>query len=155
LASPSRLPPPAFPTRRSSDLDSARAAGLQVRQDLDLDPEALSTPVDAAAYRVIQEAVTNILRHAEATAVRVTVRLDADQLQLEVADDGRGAPADSLPGHGIIGMSERVRLLGGELTTRSGASGFTVAARMPARLDPCAMIPSAPRSASCWSTSRS
>ena len=117
-------------------LDSARAAGLQVRQDLDLDPEALSTPVDAAAYRVIQEAVTNILRHAEATAMRVTVRLDADQLQLEVADDGRGAPADSLPGHGIIGMSERVRLLGGELTTRSGASGFTVAARMPARLDP-------------------
>lgn len=117
-------------------LDSARAAGLRVHQDLDLDPAALSTPVDAAAYRVIQEAVTNVLRHAEATTVRVTVRLDADQLHLEVADDGRGAPDENHPGYGIIGMTERVRLLGGALSTRSDASGFTVEARMPARLDP-------------------
>ena len=119
-------------------LDSARAAGLRVHQEVDLGavPEALARPVDAAAYRVIQEAVTNVLRHANATTVRVTVRLEGDQLHLEVADDGRGAPDDGRPGHGIIGMTERIRLLGGALITRSGTSGFTVAARMPARLDP-------------------
>lgn len=125
-------------------LGRARAAGLQIHSDLTIDPGALSSSVDTAAYRVIQESVTNVLRHAEATSLQVSARLDGGELRIVVADDGRGAaagrsengPVDDHRGVGIIGMTERVRLLGGVLTTRSSSEGFTVEARMPARLDP-------------------
>lgn len=124
-------------------LDRARAAGLQIRDEVAVGAGDLSPAVDTAAYRVIQEAVTNVLRHAEATALQVTARIDNTELRIAVADDGRGKPdrgplessRAGVPGVGIVGMTERVRLVGGALTTRSSPEGFTVEASMPARLD--------------------
>ena len=89
--------------------------------------------VDAAAYRIIQESVTNVLRHSGAMQVQVSAVIEGDDLVITVADDGRGGQA--VPGFGLTGMTERVRVLGGTLTTRT-RGGFTVAARIPARLEP-------------------
>ncbi|WP_114854442.1 sensor histidine kinase [Brachybacterium sp. YJGR34] len=116
-------------------LAPARAAGLEVHEHLAADPAALSPAVDTAAYRVVQEAVTNVLRHAQATRLEVTTEVREDHLHLTVADDGRGPAEISTGGLGLVGMAERVRLLGGTLRTsgRPGG-GFTVEARLPAQL---------------------
>ncbi|WP_214404208.1 sensor histidine kinase [Pseudonocardia lacus] len=106
-----------------------REAGIEVTALVDVDPAALPPPVDAAAYRVLQEALTNVVRHSGARRARVRARLRGDELHLTVADDGRGAAAAGA-GHGLTGMGERVRLLGGVLRTRSGP-GFAVHARIP------------------------
>ncbi|MCO1660213.1 sensor histidine kinase [Pseudonocardia humida] len=108
-----------------------REAGVAVTTLVDVDPAALPPPVDAAAYRVLQEALTNVVRHSGARRARVRARLRGGELHLTVVDDGRGA-SESAPvaGHGLTGMGERVRLLGGVLRTRSGP-GFAVHARIP------------------------
>jgi signal transduction histidine kinase len=80
------------------------------------------------AYRVVQEALTNVVRHAEATKVMVLVDVRPEQLTVQVEDNGKGSNA--LPGNGLTGMRERVTALGGELVT-SNESGFRVAARIP------------------------
>jgi len=112
-------------------VDATRGVGLQVTTRIDAD--GLSPQVDAAAYRIVQEALTNVVKHARARHVEVSARLHEGVLHLRVADDGQGAsaPAD---GHGLAGMAERVRLLGGTLETRS-RDGFTVEAWLPARLE--------------------
>jgi len=79
-------------------------------------------------FRIFQEALTNVARHANATKVDVTVTLDRGRIRLEVADDGVGLP-DINPRHsslGILGMAERARRLGGECTVRSGSPRGTV-----------------------------
>jgi signal transduction histidine kinase len=92
--------------------------------------------VDLAAYRIVQEALTNVTRHAAATAAVVRVRPEGEDVLVEVEDNGTGAAGE--PGHGILGMRERVRALGGSLTTGPGPDGgFRVCARLPrARLRP-------------------
>lgn len=117
-------------------VDAAQGAGIDVATDISVDPSELSAPVDVAAYRVIQESVTNVLRHADATRARVTATIEAGRLRVRITANGRRPPGRaSATGHGIAGMTERVRLLGGSLITRSGpGAGFTVEATIPARL---------------------
>ncbi len=103
-------------------------------------PEALPSGVDLTAYRIIQEALTNVLKHAPGAATRVVVRADGNDLELRVTDAGTDStavePGDVRPpvdgGHGLIGMSERVALFGGQLRFGPGPSGgFEVVARIP------------------------
>lgn len=116
-------------------LDRARATGLKVTAHIDVDAGVLPAAVDFAAYRVIQESLTNVIRHAEARTVQVSAVLDDGRLHVTVRDDGRGAEVDRTSGVGIVGMTERVRLLGGRLdTVSSPGGGFTVDAVFPATL---------------------
>lgn len=117
-------------------IDAAEGAGIEVTTEITATSTELSDPVDAAAYRVIQESITNVVRHSGATHARVRAALSDGHLQVSISDDGRGpSPGAITGGHGMAGMTERVRLLGGSLTTRSSADGgFTVEAVMPARL---------------------
>jgi signal transduction histidine kinase len=112
---------------------SYRAAGLPVRLELIGEPMPLPSGVELSVYRIVQEALTNTLKHAGPANVTVTLAFRDARLELEVVDDGTpttvGAP---ISGQGIIGMRERVALLGGELETgpRKGG-GFRVAAQLP------------------------
>ena len=115
---------------------SARATGLTVDVALDVPDGALDGAISAAAYRVVQESLTNVLRHAAATRVTVRARVAEDRLTLRVSDDGRGAGADLVPGSGLSGMRERVALLGGSLTAGDApGGGFLVSADLPLRLE--------------------
>jgi signal transduction histidine kinase len=115
---------------------SAQAAGLGVDVTLDVPPGLLDGAIDAAAYRIVQESLTNVLRHAAATHVAVSGRVTDGRLVLRVSDDGRGAGADLVPGSGLSGMRERVALLGGSLTAGDAPGrGFRVAADLPLRLE--------------------
>ena len=114
-------------------------AGLPVDLDVDGDIAAVPPGVGLAAYRIVQEALTNSLRHAEAH--RATVRLDSSSgaLLIEVTDDGRGPNGRGSGGHGLIGMRERVAVYGGSLDVGPGPSGgFRVAANLRYETDPAA-----------------
>ena len=116
-------------------VDSVRAGGLAVDLDIERTSTALEATVDHAAYRVVQESLTNVLRHAGPTRARVTVRVDAHELVVEVTDWGRGAdPEADLPaaGRGLTGMRTRVEAAGGQFSAgaRQGG-GFHVVARLP------------------------
>jgi signal transduction histidine kinase len=97
------------------------------------EPGPLPAAVDSTAYRIVQEALTNVLRHAQATWVRVRVTRAPGELLLEVVDDGRSlGSASAGEGHGLRGMRERAQLLGGSLDAGPVHSGgFRVAARLP------------------------
>ncbi|MEV1331406.1 sensor histidine kinase [Micromonospora costi] len=108
---------------------TAGRSGLTIRTELAETPP-LPTEVDRAAYRIVQEALTNVTRHAGATAAVVRVRPDHDGVLVEIEDDGTATPG--APGTGILGMSERARALGGSLTTGPGPhGGFQVRAHLP------------------------
>ena len=107
----------------------ARRGGLDATLVVDGDRRPLPPGLDLAAYRIVQEALTNVRRHAHASAVRVHLTFAADELRIEVSDDGAG-PVTPLPGHGLIGMHERAAVYGGTLETEGGA-GFTVRAVLP------------------------
>jgi len=109
-------------------------AGLPVELSVIGEPHVLPEGVGLCAYRIVQEALTNTLKHADASRTRVNVRYAADALELQVVDDGRGSSAANgeAGGHGLIGMRERVALFGGELTTSPRAGhGYEVRARLP------------------------
>jgi signal transduction histidine kinase len=118
--------------------DNVRKTGVRVALDLgEANGRPLPPSVDLTAYRVIQEGLTNVVRHAPGSAVTVTVRRQPGALLVEVADDGRtgaAAPAESRQGagHGLAGMGERVRAAGGSLEAgvRPGG-GFSVRATLP------------------------
>lgn len=113
-------------------------AGLPVEVEVSGDERDLPPGVDLSVYRIVQEALTNTLKHAGPAQATVHLRYDPDQLHVRVVDDGRGAAAaDDGQGHGLVGMRERVELFGGELRTgpRRGG-GYEVRARLP--LDPVA-----------------
>jgi signal transduction histidine kinase len=113
-------------------LDHVRATGLAVDLEIAGDPQPLPPGVDLSAYRILQEALTNTVKHAHASAARVRVSYDRALVELEVEDDGRGAVGSPNGGHGLVGMRERVELYGGELETGPGAAGgFRVRARLP------------------------
>ncbi len=124
---------PRSPAPRLADLDAlvagVRAGGLDVWVQRQGAPAPLPSAVELAAYRIVQEALTNVTRHARARAVTVTLRY-GDGVTVEVVDDGVGGPPG--PGNGIAGMRERAAALGG--TVEAGAlpgGGFRVLARLP------------------------
>jgi signal transduction histidine kinase len=113
-------------------VSEVRAAGLPVELLVEGEPIALPPGVAVSAYRIVQEALTNVLKHAGEASARVVVRYATRELELEVADDGNGEREASDAGHGLVGMRERVALYGGELDARSRlGGGFVVRARLP------------------------
>jgi signal transduction histidine kinase len=111
-----------------------RETGLAVELSVLGEPRELPEGVGLCAYRIVQEALTNTLKHADASQARVSVRYVSDALELRITDDGRGAaPVNGdTTGHGLIGMRERVALFGGELSVGPLAGqGFEVSARLP------------------------
>jgi signal transduction histidine kinase len=113
-------------------LETVRGAGVPVEVVTRGQPRQLPPSADLIAYRVVQEALTNVVRHAGGAHARVLLDWSHDALAIEVADDGRGGAADAAGGHGLIGMRERVALYGGSLETgaRPGG-GFSVRVRLP------------------------
>src|SRR5262249_3376737 len=112
----------------------AASAGVRVALDLRADPD-VPAGVSLSAYRIVQEALTNVIRHAAPARCEVTVTARDGEVRIGVADDGPGRPvppAGHPPGHGRAGMGERALVCGGEFTAghRSG-SGFQVKARLP------------------------
>ncbi|TQM11977.1 sensor histidine kinase [Pseudonocardia kunmingensis] len=113
-------------------LRTAHDAGIRVTDEIAVAPGALPATVDAAAYRIVQEAVTNAVRHSGASHVHVAARTDGTALALSVTDDGGAVVSPGTGGHGIAGMTERARALGGQLTAGTRETGgFTVQARLP------------------------
>jgi signal transduction histidine kinase len=112
-------------------VERARATGLHVELDVDGDAP-LSPGIDLAAFRIVQESLTNALKHAAAATIWIRVRYRERDLELTVEDDGRGMTASPGNGHGLFGMRERVALYGGTCTigAREGG-GFVVTARLP------------------------
>jgi signal transduction histidine kinase len=127
-------------------VDHAVRAGLPTT--LEVAGEAITLPpsTDLAAYRIIQESLTNAIRHAGPATAAVSLTYSADGLRIEVADTGRGMPNGMAgsSGHGIVGMRERAAAAGGFLTAgpRSGG-GFQVTARLPVRTPDAAAAPDA------------
>lgn len=115
-------------------VEAARGAGIDVALDLRVSSDDLAPSVDAAAYRVLQEALTNVVRHSGARHAVVSAELREGRLDLAVSDDGRGSIGTGVDGAGLRGMAERVRLLGGQFSSRSRAGqGFSVRASIPAK----------------------
>ncbi|MEU6786613.1 histidine kinase [Nonomuraea angiospora] len=104
--------------------------GLRVTLTSDGPPRPIPAEVDVAAYRIVQEALTNVLRHAHARTARVRLCWTPGALRVEVADDGRGADGAG-GGHGLIGMRERATACGGTLHAGPGDEGFVVVATLP------------------------
>jgi signal transduction histidine kinase len=113
---------------------SVRAAGLPVNLVVSGDHAAVPAAVDVSVYRIVQEALTNVLKHADAAQVDVAIGCADEAVTIEVTDDGTEQPADPAQagGHGLTGMRERVAIFGGELCAgpRRGG-GFAVQARLP------------------------
>ncbi|HTG48012.1 MAG TPA: sensor histidine kinase [Actinomycetota bacterium] len=117
-------------------LDTVRSAGLPVELVRTGTVSDLPTGADLTAYRVIQESLTNALKHAGPASARVALDYAPDRLTIEVADDGRGPSAEPGVGHGLIGMRERVGLFGGSLqTSERPGGGFLVRAEIPVTED--------------------
>ncbi len=110
-----------------------RETGLQVELVVEGEAHELAPGLDVSAYRIVQEALTNTLRHAHSSTARVVLRWERTALHIEVADDGVGPPAQPLrTGHGLLGVRERVALFGGALVTgRSDLGGYLLAATLP------------------------
>ena len=114
--------------------DSVRAAGLPVNLVISGESAALPAAVDVSVYRIVQEALTNVLKHAGPARADVTIGCARDTVTIEVTDNGTGEPGRpaTADGHGLAGMRERVAIFGGDL--RAGprpGGGFAVRARLP------------------------
>jgi signal transduction histidine kinase len=113
-------------------LDDVRAAGLAVQLRVHGDPVALPPGLDLSAYRIVQEAVTNTLKHAQAHHADVEVTYEPAELLVEVRDDGQGPLASDGLGHGLVGMRERVKIFGGDMSAGAApGGGFVVRVRLP------------------------
>ena len=113
-------------------LRPARDSGLDATLKMTGEQRPLPAAVELSAYRIVQEAITNVLKHANASRVEVRVDYEPDALLLTIADNGTGATETASTGHGLIGMRERVQVLGGEMGTGSSSlGGFTVHAKLP------------------------
>ena len=107
-------------------------AGLPVRLQVEGDAVPLPRGVDLSAYRIVQEGLTNSLKHADASHADVTVRYEPESVQLEVRDDGVGAGETDGLGHGLVGVRERVKIYGGEMDAGTAPEGgFVLRARLP------------------------
>jgi signal transduction histidine kinase len=109
-------------------------AGIEVDWRVEGDPLPLPRALDLSAYRIVQEALTNSLKHASGSRAEVVVRYDVDALGLDITDSGGSRPAAAAAsggGHGIVGMRERAALFGGKLSAASTPGGFRVVATLP------------------------
>ena len=128
---PEYLPHPGL-ADLDSLLDDVRAAGLAVRLQVHGEPVALPPGLDLSAYRIVQEAVTNTLKHAHAHQAEVDVHYEPHDLRVEVRDDGRGPTTGDGLGHGLVGIGERVKIFGGDLSAGAAPTGgFVLRARLP------------------------
>ena len=123
------------------DLDAlvadVRATGLAVKLTIEGEPFGLPPGLDLSAYRILQEGLTNTLRHGRARQAVVNLRYGVGELQVEVCDDGQGPSADAGPGHGLVGIRERVKIYGGDLVAGpSDSGGFVLRARLPVDVQP-------------------
>lgn len=98
-------------------VDHARAAGLRADLSVQVNEVAIPSAVGQAAFRTVQEALTNVVRHAHASCASVSLRADSEMLDIEVLDDGRVSGAKGGLGHGLRGMHERATALGGWVQT--------------------------------------
>jgi signal transduction histidine kinase len=129
---PALAPQPSL-SRVGTLVSHARETGLPVDLRIEGDPVPLPAGVDLTAYRLIQEGLTNAIKHAAASHADVRVLYDGDHVEIEVQDDGRGiGPKSNDGGHGLLGMRERVTIYGGELDAGPLAEGgFRLRARLP------------------------
>jgi signal transduction histidine kinase len=117
--------------RLDSLIDQVRATGLEVALEVEGALKPLPATVDLSAFRIIQEALTNTIKHADARHARVSVRYGTD-LRLQIRDDGRGDELGSRSGNGLTGMRERAAMLGGRVEAHSPTTGgYLVTARIP------------------------
>jgi signal transduction histidine kinase len=115
-------------------VEQVRAAGLPVQLAVEGVPRDLPPGVDLSAFRIVQEALTNALTHAGPARARVVLRYLADELELEISDDGPGTGDDVGSGYGLVGMRERVSVYGGELQAgRQPGGGYALRVRLPLR----------------------
>ena len=113
-------------------LEEIGRAGLPVQLHVDGEPVALPRGIDLSAYRIVQEGLTNALKHARASNAEVTVRYRPDELQIEVRDNGEGSSTSNGLGHGLVGVRERVKIYGGQMSAGSAnGSGFILSTRLP------------------------
>jgi signal transduction histidine kinase len=106
-------------------------AGLPVRLHVDGNAFPLPRAIELSAYRIVQEGLTNSLKHARASHADVTVHYRPDELEVTVVDDGAGAATSDGLGHGLVGIRERVKIYGGEMTARTAPEGgFILSARL-------------------------
>jgi signal transduction histidine kinase len=113
-------------------VESARDAGLPVDLRVEGEPVQLPAGLDLTAYRLVQEGLTNALKHARASRAEVVVRYDDGQVELSISDDGRGGGTGDKGGHGLVGMRERVSVYGGELEAGPRPDGgYRLRARLP------------------------
>ena len=107
-------------------------AGLPVQLHVEGERVALSRGIDLSAYRIVQEGLTNALKHARASNAEVTVRYRPDELHIEVRDNGEGRSTSNGLGHGLVGVRERVKIYGGQMSAGSAnGSGFILSTRLP------------------------
>ena len=130
---PSMFAPQPRLARLDALVEQVGAAGLAVELTIEGNAPELPPGVDLCAYRIVQEALTNTLKHAHASRASVLVRYGPSELEIQVTDNGRGRTAgEAGSGNGIIGMKERAALVGGELRVGpASAGGFAVHARIP------------------------
>ena len=116
----------------SSLLADVGRAGLPVELHLEGQPYPLPRGVDLSAYRIVQEGLTNVLKHAGASDADVIVRYRPDEVEIEVRDNGDGASTGDGLGHGLVGIRERVKIYGGEMSARAEPEGgFVLSTRLP------------------------
>lgn len=130
-----RMPQPGL-ARLDEVVERVREAGIDVELVVEGEPRMLPASVDVSAFRIVQEALTNVVRHSKSSRARVLLRWEPTTLEIQVADDGVGPPAESNRrkggGHGLVGIRERVALFGGLLATgRSELGGYLLTARLP------------------------
>jgi signal transduction histidine kinase len=129
--------PDAKPGRGLSSLpelvEVMRQGGLDVTLEIVGEPSDVSTLVDWSAYRIVEEALTNVAKHAPTAVAAITVVYDPDAVSIAVVDGGATdhVPRDARPGRGLIGMRERVTVLAGTIDTGRDGHGFAVRARLP------------------------
>jgi signal transduction histidine kinase len=119
-------------------IDLAREAGLQVELEVEGERRRVSSGVDLSAFRIVQEALSNTIKHAGAANARVRLRFGDDEMEVDVVDDGHGVRPrdDNGKGHGLVGMRERVAMLGGRLEAGYRANGgFEVRATLPLKTE--------------------
>ena len=118
--------------RLDSLLEDVGRTGLPVRLHVDGEPFPLPRAIDLSAYRIVQEGLTNAVKHAHASQVDVTFQYASDELQIEVRDNGEGVSTSDGLGHGLVGIRERVKIYGGDMTAGAAPDGgFLLVARLP------------------------
>jgi signal transduction histidine kinase len=110
---------------RLAESTSADGTGLRITVDVRSGLPALSAAVEVAVYRIVQEALTNVVRHSHASSATVRLDVDPSAVTLEVADDGTGLPADLVAGVGLSSMRERAAEMGGSCRVEAAPGGGT------------------------------